>query len=144
MQEMTSVDLSRDRASRRAMKRPVAVDVRFADADGRLATLEGDVSYHAGDAILTGVQGDRWPVARAIFLDSYEPVPPTPSGRPGRYRKRPAPILAKRMTEAFTVRVGREADPLTGNPGDWLIQYEPGRHGIVSAQIFDETYVLLD
>ena len=141
---MTGTDLTADPAARRVVKRSLPVDVVFAAHAGLLHTLEGEVAYREGDAILTGGRGERWPVARQAFVDSYEPVPPTREGEAGRYRKRPATVLAKRMRGPFSVRVGARAELLTGARGDWLVQYGPGQYGVVSGEIFEETYTALD
>jgi hypothetical protein len=142
--DMSGVDLATDARARRVVKQPGAADVVFAEHDGELQTQEGLVAYRAGDAILTGPLGERWPVARGAFLESYEPEPPTRPGKSGRYRKRPAVVLARRMSEPFSVRVGHGDDTLRGQRGDWLLQYAPDQHGIVSAEIFDQTYRVLD
>src|SRR5450755_1953655 len=64
---MTSIDLSSDRAARRARKRGVVVQVEFAATRGSLTTQEGPVNYSPDDALLTGTEGERWPVPRDAF-----------------------------------------------------------------------------
>ena len=120
------------------IKRPIAVPVMFAAEDGVCETLEGLVRYQAGDAILTGVSGEQWPVARATFAASYDPAPDGPAGA---FVKRPIPAQARRITEPCQVEVGWQDDPLEGRPGDWLLQYADGNWGVVSDAIFRETYV---
>ncbi len=154
--DLTGADLARDPLARRARKRPLPVAVEFATADGVLDTLEGPVRYRAGDALLTGVAGERWPVGRARFEATYEPeatcepeaicepLPPGAGGAAGRYRRRPQVVLARRMDEPFRVRVGHAADTLRGRPGDWLLQYGPADYGIVAADLFARSYELLD
>lgn len=117
-------------------KKPVDVQVSFARDAGTLETLEGPVRYVAGTALLTGAAGDRWPVERAKFDVAYAPAP----GLNGIYRKRPIEVLAMRLRQATTVRVGPAGDLLQGRPGDWLVQYGPDDHGIVGAEIFVATY----
>ena len=138
------VDLSEDRAARRARKRAVEVQVDFAATGGALSTMEGPVTYSVGDALLTGTEGERWPVARDTFDLNYAPVAPTRPGKPGRYRKRPLIVWAKLMTEAFDVTLDRDRGSLRGEPGDWLVQYAPADFSVVSARIFAQTYELLD
>jgi PGDYG protein len=141
---MAAFDLSNDRAARRARKRDVAMEVEFATADGTLATHEGAVSYSAGDALLRGTEGERWPVARDTFEASYAPVAPTRAGKPGRYRKRPRDVWAKPMTEPFSVTLEDDRGVLRGRPGDWLVQYAPSDLSVVDAHVFAQTYELLD
>jgi PGDYG protein len=141
---MPSQDLSEDRAARRARKRPVVVQVEFAVADGTLSTQEGPVKYSTGDALLMGIEGERWPVARHAFDETYAPVAPTRRGKPGRYRKRPLVVWAKLMTDAFDVTLDRGRGILHGQAGDWLVQYAPADLSVVSAGAFARTYELLD
>jgi hypothetical protein len=47
------------------------VDARQADSEGTITTLEGVMSYSAGDYICTGPAGESWPVQREIFEATY-------------------------------------------------------------------------
>lgn len=125
------------------MKRPVPVEVAFAAADGTCATLEGAVSYRAGDAIITGVDGECWPVGRAAFLATYTPVAPTVAGEDGRYLKRPSVVRALRLTAPVAVPVGAAGDRLDGHAGDWLVRYGAASFGVVKDTIFARTYDLM-
>jgi hypothetical protein len=116
------------------------VSVVFAREDGLCETLEGPVGTRAGDAVLTGVRGEHWPVRRDLFLSSYTPVPPTEAGQDGLYRKIPTTALALRLDRHAAVPVGWQTDTLQGHPGDWLIRYEDGSHGVVQDAIFRESY----
>jgi PGDYG protein len=141
---MTSPDLSEDRAALRARKRAVAIQVEFAEIDGTLPTQEGPVNYSTGDALLTDIDGQRWPVARDTFDTNYAPMAPTRPGKPGRYRKRARVVWAKTMTDAFDVTLDRVGGPLRVQPGDWLVQYAQSDFSVVSAGVFAQTYELLD
>jgi|HubBroStandDraft_1064217.scaffolds.fasta_scaffold00037_47 hypothetical protein len=121
-------------------KKPIPVQAEFADADGICATLEGPVRFRTGDAILTGGQGERWPVRRDLFLAGYEPVPPVEPGQNGPYRKAPAPAQALRLDRALDVKVGWQDDPLHASAGDWLLRYADGSEGVVRDAIFRATY----
>ena len=137
-------DLATDHAARRARKRAVDVDVHFASAAGALMTREGEVRYAAGDALLTGADGDRWPVSRAYFDGAYEPLAPLRAGSDGRYRKRPVVVLAKQMGAPFAIALSDGCGTLRGSRGDWLVQYAPGDCAVVAQAIFAATYELLD
>lgn len=41
---------------------------------GVVHTLEGDMTYEAGDYICTGPGGESWPVKKEIFEATYELV----------------------------------------------------------------------
>ena len=141
---MSPIDLSEDSAAHRARKRAVVVQVEFAGTDGTLETQEGPVHCSKGDALLTGTGGERRPVARDKFEESYAPVAPTRTGKAGPYRKRPRVVWAKPMDHAFDVTLDRDRGTLRGQAGDWLIQYGPSDLGVVSAHVFSQTYELLD
>ena len=133
-------DLAADPRAIRVCKKPIPVQVEFATADGTCETLEGTVRFRAGDAILTGVKGERWPVSREAFLSSYEAVPPTRAGSNGAYRKSAASAYAMLLDQRRDVPIGWQNDPLHGEPGDWLLQYADGARGVLHDQIFRESY----
>lgn len=138
----SDADVSNWPGARRAVKLPVDVPVRFARTDGVCATLEGPVAYAAGDAILTGVRGETWPVTRARFDASYEARTGTAHGADGVYRKRPAPVWALCLQAPTDVALAHGHGVLHGDAGDWLVQYGPGDFGVVGAAIFAATYRL--
>lgn len=140
---MKPLTLESDPVARRARRRPVTLEVRFADRAGVMQTLEGPVRYRAGAALVSGTRGERWPVERAPFERHYEPAPGTAAGCDGRYRRRPGVVLARRLDAEIEVPVGAEGDRLRGRPGDWLLQYAPGEYGVVAPGIFADTYELL-
>ncbi|HEX8168345.1 MAG TPA: PGDYG domain-containing protein [Beijerinckiaceae bacterium] len=133
-------DLAADPRALRVCKKPIPVQVEFAAADGVCETLEGPVRFRAGDAILTGVEGERWPVRREMFLSGYEPVPPVRAGENGSYRKRPTVAYALRLDRPRDVPVSWQDDPLHGRAGDWLLHYADGTYGVVRDPIFRKSY----
>lgn len=116
------------------MKRPTNLAVRFASAEGICHTLEGPVRYRSGDALITGTQGESWPIAREWFDQTYERI------SDGVYRKRPLLVYALRLKSPLTVPVGTRSDPLIAESGDWLLQYGEGEYGVVDAEVFAQTY----
>lgn len=141
MIELRHIDLRTDSAAQRVVKdETVAVD--FAVHDGELMSLEGPNRYVPGDALITGSTGDRWVVSRERFDAKYLPADAAlVHGTPGAYRNRPAIVLARRMDEAFSLaRSANGGDVLTGNAGDWIMQYAPGDYGVVQALRFAKVY----
>lgn len=132
-------DISTDPSATRFFK-ACSVIVTFALNNGEIQTLEGNVKYLKGDAIMTGVKGEHWPVNRAHFDAMYEPDGNFTHGGKGQYRKKTSAFIwAKQMNESFTVSLA-SGDILTGKPGDWLAQYQNGQQGIVADEIFRKTY----
>ena len=122
----------------KAIKKPVRLHYEIAALDHVVETLEGPVPARAGDMILTGTRGERWPITRERFEQTYvaEDV--------DLCWKKPLVVDVRQMDEPFQVTVGWTNAPLHGKPGDWLVTYGPGDHGVVDAGIFQETYELLD
>ena len=141
---MAPIDLSSEPRAVRVRKRPVTRAVVFATADGICRTMEGDVGYRAGDAIVTGERGEQWPVGRAQFLASYRAVDPRREGEDGFYTSRPVTLLALQLATPATVRAGDDGDNLSGQPGDWIVEYQDGSHSIVQAAVFSDSYELVD
>lgn len=137
------VDLRSEPRAVRAIKRPLPVQVVFAPVSGTCLTLEGPVAYEAGDAIVTGPGGERWPIRRNRFYETYEPSPPTRFGEGGLYIKRPLEVLAVQLDRSVTVGIGDGHDALQGHPGDWLVQYGPDDLGIVERHVFEQTYSVI-
>ncbi|MCD7984058.1 MAG: PGDYG domain-containing protein [Desulfovibrio sp.] len=142
MRDLTGADLKTLPRSVTAVKRDVVVCVVFALGPGKLETLEGVVSYAGGDALLTGVRGERWPVRRETFFRTYAPVAPTEQGQDGAYHKLSRPVRAVCLEEEARVTIA--GGELAGKAGDWLVQYGKDAYGIVAAGIFDETYMVVE
>ena len=55
-------------------KRPVVIDAYQTDKELDIETLEGTMHANAGDWIITGVNGEKYPCKPDIFEKTYEPV----------------------------------------------------------------------
>ena len=53
-------------------KAPVVVEAEKTSTDQYIETLEGVMKASAGDWIITGVDGERYPVKPDIFEKTYE------------------------------------------------------------------------
>ena len=134
--------LEGDPRALRVIKCPINIKVTFAKADGICQTLEGPVDYLSGDAILTGIAIENWPVVRAIFDKRYEPAEGTAFGSDGNYVKKPLEVFALRLEMPLDVTLPA-GGVLHGEAGDWLLQYGPTDYGIVRDDIFRSTYDFL-
>jgi len=132
-------DISHQPLAFRAMKRPIPVQVEFAEADGVLPTLEGLVSYQRGDALLTGVAGEHWPMSLDKFRATYMPLDASDENAM-RYVKRPMEVWAWVADTSLDIPLSAERGFLHANPGDVLVQYAPGDVYVVAARIFEASY----
>ena len=97
-----------------------------------VSTLEGKMLGHAGDWLITGVRGERYPCSPDVFNRTYEHV----SGK--RFRKLPVIVDALQLTRRVSIETGQGV--LVGEPGDWLISGMDGSQYPCGAGIFEETY----
>jgi hypothetical protein len=125
-------------------KKPLAVHVEFASKVGDVQTAEGTVAYSTGDALLTGVAGETWPVRREHFEHTYVPMPPTEMGEAGLYVKLPLEVDAYQSESASVVVLGDGHGVLSVKAGDWIVTGPDGRRWVVADEIFQETYVPVD
>lgn len=138
---MNCLDLANDPLARRYLKTAM-VTVEFAKVSGELETLEGIVHFKIGDALLTGENGERWPVTRRAFDQMYEHASDQAKNI---YRKKTDIfVFAKQMPIAFSVLINEGEAQLQGKPGDWLVQHSIGNYGVVAEKIFLKTYSLVD
>jgi hypothetical protein len=141
MAKLSSIDLASDPLAAPYIKEEV-VTVRFARQDGALISREGLNHYQVSDALITGSTGDEWVVSRARFEAKYAVLPPGQAGEEGRYGARPVPVLARQMSEPFSIARSAGGDILAGLAKDWLLQYAPGDFGIVENARFQQVYRL--
>lgn len=55
-------------------KKPVVIEAFVTDEPMDIETLEGTMHASAGDYIITGVEGERYPCKPDIFEKTYEPA----------------------------------------------------------------------
>ena len=87
-----------------ARRRPLVFEVAFAKEKVLIDTLEGIVRADAGDAVVTGVRGERWPVSKTRFAELYEPVSTTRMSEDGRYRRRAGVVRTTRLEQPLSLR----------------------------------------
>ena len=125
-------DLSQD--GFQTAKKPIPLEFRYAEADETIDTKEGPVGAKAGDAIMTGTEGEQWPIPAEKFAQTYDDL------GDGTASKKNIPVFAKEMSAPFQVKVSWSDDLLQGEPGDYLVQYGPGDNGVVVRDILGKTY----
>ena len=127
-------ELSEDPEAFQTAKKPIPLGFRFAETDETIETKEGPVTATAGDAIMTGTEGEQWPIPREKFEQTYDVLDDSTAS------KKNIPVYAKEMAEPFQVKVSWSSDLLQGESGDFLVQYGPGDYGVVGREIFRKTY----
>ena len=55
-------------------KKPIVIEAYQTNERVVIGTLEGDMVGNAGDWIITGVKGEKYPCRDDIFRATYEPV----------------------------------------------------------------------
>lgn len=109
-----------------------------------MQTLEGPVHYVCGDALMTGIAGERWPIPRDRFSATYVPVPPVRMGEEGEYLKRPITVSARQATSHEHIPLDGGKSELSAQPGDWVVTDQNGNRWVVADEIFNETYERLE
>lgn len=120
------------------LKKPIPVRVEFAEENGEIRTLEGIVKYQIGDALMTGIKGERWPIKREIFERTYYPVGPILMGASGQYLKEPKPVFARQSI--CSERIEIDNGILIAKKGDWIVSASDNKKWVVENKIFCETY----
>lgn len=141
---MNSIDIRTKPGAFRAARRPHPVSVEFAPAEGEMATLEGGVRYRAGDALLTGQDGERWPVPRERFAVLYEAVPGTNAGGAGQYRRRDGAVWAWRADRDLALALSDGRGTLHAKAGDVVVQFDWGDLAVMPATIFLQSYARIE
>jgi hypothetical protein len=120
--------------------RSVEVAVQFSSVRCTISTLEGPVECNPGDAIVTGVANEQWPVPRVEFDKKYEPAEGQSTGSPGRYVKRTAYVQAAQLEKSISIALSDARGTLQGQAGDWIVWYAPDDAAIVAKDIFSKLY----
>jgi hypothetical protein len=127
------------------LRKPIEVSVRFALAPGAVDTLEGEVSFQQGDAIVTGTRGETWPIPRQRFERTYEPSQPQGAmGQDGLYRRKPSVVTARQTVTAMSIPLSNGRGVLTAQPGDWIVEGQAGDQWVVADAIFRDTYTRVE
>lgn len=116
------------------IKKPMPLCFTRAPRSEVVRTLEGAAHARAGDAILTGTMGERWPVPWKEFSRNYQYNTNT-----GVCVKKPLVVQATQRSEAFSV-TRANGDVLHGQAGDFEMNYANRSVGVVRKDIFLQTY----
>lgn len=56
------------------VKKPIPVKAYQVDKKTKIDTLEGSLYAQPGDWVITGVEGEQWPVKKEIFEKTYKVI----------------------------------------------------------------------
>jgi len=116
-------------------------EVVFASKVIKIETLEGTVECKHDDAIVTGVEGEKWPVPRSIFDENYYPVNASlKHGQDGLYFRKEILVQAKKIYDSDIIELEVSGGKLLASKGDWLVTHSDGRQWIVADVVFKKTY----
>lgn len=128
-------NLERDESAFKTTKKPIPLDFRIVDKEETIKTLEGPVVAQKGDFVMTGTEGENWPIPKDNFKATYNIV------EKGKASKNETEVYAKQLEVPSQVKVDWSDSLLTAKPGDYLVQYGPKDYGVVDQKIFDQTYL---
>lgn len=124
----------------KVIKQAIVQKYRVATDTEVVDTKEGPVTARPGDAIVTDANNFSWPIPKEKF---FNPATYCIDEQAGTYFKQPVVVDAELMHEAFSVKVSWNDDLLHGRPGDYKLTYSPGDYGVVAAEDFAATYVVV-
>lgn len=106
----------------------------IADKPGTIKTLEGPVAYDSGFYIMTGPNGERYPISPQRFSEIYNDNGDG-TGIPKKIIK-----VAKVADHDGSVKTswGETLNYTAGN--DVIVRHGPGDYGVVKKDIFAQTY----
>jgi hypothetical protein len=115
-------------------KKPVPVKYRVAANNGTIETLEGPVNYQAGFYIMTGPQGEEYPIPKEKFNALYDDL--------GNDVATPKKIVKKaRLADHNGIVNTSWGEPLHYTAGnDYIVRHGSRDYGAVKKDIFQTTY----
>ena len=105
-----------------------------AQTPGTINTLEGPVKYQAGYKIITGPNGEQYPIPPEKFAHLYD------DNRDGTATPKKIVKTAKLADHNGAVKTswGETLNYTQGN--DYIVRHGPGDYGVVKKDIFAKTY----
>lgn len=112
---------------------------RIADDSGVIKTLEGPVEYNQGDYIMTGPNGENYPISPETF-NKLKTDNGDGTASPKKIIK-----LAKLADHDGHVILQYNGSRLDYHQGeDFIVRHGPNDYGVVKKEIFDKTYERVD
>lgn len=129
---MNALATLHESVSARYIKKPIEVDAIQISEPEVVHTLEGDVTANSSDWIITGVNGERYPVNNETFGNLYDVC------ENGKYKKKPLEVTAWQTDRELLIPHGNES--LKASIGDFIVKQPDGSFAPVKPDIFEKTY----
>lgn len=106
-----------------------------ANSSGVIDTLEGPVDYREGDFIMTGPQGEQYPISPEIFAKNKT------DNKDGTASPKKIIKLAKLADHDGQVTLQYNNSKLNySSDQDYIVRHGPDDYGVVKRDIFKQTY----
>lgn len=119
-------------------KKPITVKAVKVEEELIVNTLEGGYPAKIGDYIITGIDGEEYPISEHRFMETYESTT-----EPGVYIKKALPVFAYCIGDQ-EIEITKGDGNLFASKNDWLIFYSVGDCYPCKPSIFFKTYEPLD
>lgn len=135
---MTMLERSKTYIARR---KPIIMMAERVTEQQVIETWEGARTAYPGDYIMTGVEGERWPVAAESFAQLYDVLEESTGGRTLRVRKkvRYVPVYQTYRALDFEIR----DENFHAEPGYFIVYYGEGDIYPCAPDVFFETFDLI-
>ena len=87
----------------KCQKQPIMLAFTTLAAPELIQTKEGPVQAFAGQVVITGTRGERWPVPADKFAATYAVLQAEQDGAQGTCAKQPLPVVAVQLRAPFSV-----------------------------------------
>ncbi len=125
-----------------ARRKPVELLARPVTEECQVETWEGARTAHVGDYIMTGVQGEHWPVPGWQFDELYEILGPSPQHKDLlRVRKRIREVPVYQTYEAFQYVL--RGEKFRVGPGYFIISYGEEDRFPCESSVFFQTFEII-
>lgn len=123
------------KGGQRVYKKANPISYETAEQDGSIETLEGPVTYKAGDKIITGPKGEKYPVGPESFAKKYN------DNGDGTATPKKIVLLAKLADHDGSVTLSYNGSKLNYTAGeDYIVRHGENDYGVVRKDIFAQTY----
>lgn len=130
--------------TKKVISRYIQRRVVFAKGAEIIETPEGPVRCQAGDAIVSDGPTHKWPIRIELFRNTYIPAQGTIYGTDGIYEKHQRNALALKVEDSTRIDMADDLGVLRGEPGDWIIDYGDGDLAIVTQDMFERLYEVIE